>query len=589
MLAHGGTGNPDPEEVLRKVQTAKDLYRRLKASEGVESAFHAGKELNDLLLNSAEDVLAEMAGIDLLELRYAASEATDSGKVGQGLKEEFSGRSAQAIQSLNADDILPRMLNLSNQEKAIVEEFRPQLWAIDEAYGPKMESLEKKWLSMQKKRDAFAKRKDQIVEQWIRKNSINMNSGTFRDDYDAVIRKIHESQEYIDYLASLNDMDNAYMAVWNQKKNVESEWQTKQAPINNAMQAKLKPIQDEIASIKDEFFIRVKDEVLQSSPISETQAATWANAQEITPAAVKRLERSGYRIDDLRKNMAEFYRLTSGRLPNVAIVTEGRRRAVCHTEVQQVSIDTHFSKKTLFHEMAHTLENDPAILAMAMNFRDTRGKGRKIRPLRELDPGKNYRSDERALEDEFITPYVGKVYPYALTEVMSMGMQMFADAEATQRLLSADPEMFHMIYGMLLSPPPKDVLMDRVSEADEKQQESVRKTAFFDELTAKSKSGKFLQGREDRIRIEPFFMHNTKRPSMYVAHAITSDGRDITVWWRKGGKSQAYAFAYLYLVSGSFNDVSIGATENIVRRQYVPSWYRNPENPDSKDHIPELL
>ena len=62
--------------------------------------------------------------------------------------------------------------------------------------------------------------------------------------------------------------------------------------------------------------------------------------------------------------------------------------------------------------------------------------------------GFNY-GNETAYPDHFVDPYVGKVYGDNSTEVMSMGMQYFKDAESMLRLYRKDKEHFYLIVGAI--------------------------------------------------------------------------------------------------------------------------------------------
>jgi hypothetical protein len=89
---------------------------------------------------------------------------------------------------------------------------------------------------------------------------------------------------------------------------------------------------------------------------------------------------------------------------------------------------------TLLHELAHRFEQvygepnalsgqRPLMAATQRFLRDRRG-AEMARQLDELRPGHGYEPHERAWEDEFVDPYIGKDYGARATEVLTMGMQM---------------------------------------------------------------------------------------------------------------------------------------------------------------------
>lgn len=112
------------------------------------------------------------------------------------------------------------------------------------------------------------------------------------------------------------------------------------------------------------------------------------------------------------------------------------------------SVDT----GTVVHELAHWLEqNNPAILRLTTDFLARRAKGKRPKSLRKLT-GQPYRSDERAVDGGFLTPYIGKLYakgkdgrPIA-TEVLTMGLQLLYDDPT--RLLE-DRDFFEVIWEAL--------------------------------------------------------------------------------------------------------------------------------------------
>lgn len=90
--------------------------------------------------------------------------------------------------------------------------------------------------------------------------------------------------------------------------------------------------------------------------------------------------------------------------------------------------------QTVLHELAHRFEahyGEPnaagfmPLLGPTAKFRESRLKpGERTEALRELRPGHGYEGHERAFEDEFADPYMGKVYVGdRATEILTMGME----------------------------------------------------------------------------------------------------------------------------------------------------------------------
>ncbi len=242
----------------------------------------------------------------------------------------------------------------------------------------------------------------------------------------------------------------------------------------------------------EKFYDDVMAKIKGDSPITEEAAEQWAESQTITPAALKRLKKTGYDIVQFKKDMAEFYRVSGGRVGRVDVVTKGHRRARADIYNSVVYLDSSFDKTTLWHEMGHLLERHRRIKSMANEFIDRR-TGRKsgtgIKSLRSITKNKGYNSDEKAWPDDFVDPYVGKYYGDGFTEVLSMGMQCFSAPAKAELLRRRDPEMFRLITGLMLSPVGE--LEKQLSDQDMRSADSDRAAdsaakAFYSELKKKS-------------------------------------------------------------------------------------------------------
>lgn len=205
------------------------------------------------------------------------------------------------------------------------------------------------------------------------------------------------------------------------------------------------------------------------SPVSEEQAVDWSAKQEISKAAATRMKKSGYPVDKVRSDMAEFYRLSAGRLGAVKINTNGSRRANAtgiHGHGSAViNIDGDFDKRTLWHELGHHLEADPTILWAAKAFLNKKADGTGLHTLRSLTGNQGYRPSEKAYRDHFFSHYVGKFYPDA-TEVMSMAMESLSDPLLLGQRMAQDPEIFKLLEGVMKTPTNK--LMKLIHDVREK-------------------------------------------------------------------------------------------------------------------------
>lgn len=209
----------------------------------------------------------------------------------------------------------------------------------------------------------------------------------------------------------------------------------------------------------------LKRQLLAASPISEEQGKAWAEAQEIDSAAKAAMKKGGYPVEAVRADVAEFYRLTGGRLAKVRIkASRGRASAsgIHGHKDRTIRMGAGFNKETLFHELGHHLEADPQVYAAAAGFLLKRRESPQKYTLRSLTGNPGYKSDEVAYRDKWFNPYVGKVYRDNVTEVFSMGMESFASPAALAQRVAVDPEHFKLMAGFLDTLPSE--LLDAVKE-----------------------------------------------------------------------------------------------------------------------------
>jgi hypothetical protein len=193
--------------------------------------------------------------------------------------------------------------------------------------------------------------------------------------------------------------------------------------------------------------------VFKSSPITEEQATEWASRQIIDKDALAKLGRLGYKKADVYRDMAEFYRISGGKSSAIRISAGGRRANTTGVETRMgekiINLGTRFDKGTLFHELAHHLENDPIAKAASNGFLLKRRESPAAHTLRSLTGNKGYRADEVAYKDSFINPYTGKIYRDGVTEVFAMGVEYLANPKDAAMFAAKDPQMFAMITGYL--------------------------------------------------------------------------------------------------------------------------------------------
>jgi len=108
------------------------------------------------------------------------------------------------------------------------------------------------------------------------------------------------------------------------------------------------------------------------------------------------------------------------------------------------------TKESIYHEVAHHIEyQDPTIAKSSQDFVKSRASG-PPQKLKDMT-GRNYRDDEIAYPDEFVSPYVGKITGKASSEVISVGVERLANGKSMRKFKEEDPEHFNFVIGVMLS------------------------------------------------------------------------------------------------------------------------------------------
>ncbi len=151
-----------------------------------------------------------------------------------------------------------------------------------------------------------------------------------------------------------------------------------------------------------------------------------------------------------------FYRLAGPNAPVAARLSfvKHHARPCFDAATGEVNLGAHPDARTVFHELAHAMETDVFDLMQdAESWREARaevahGHADPV-PLLQLCPGARYGAEEQAVQDHFISPYVGKVYEIFGSEVLSMGLEHFVTAGRMLSLYEQDPEHFFFVMGAL--------------------------------------------------------------------------------------------------------------------------------------------
>lgn len=192
-----------------------------------------------------------------------------------------------------------------------------------------------------------------------------------------------------------------------------------------------------------------------ASPSVDAQAKTMP----IDPEAKAAIARDRRSESDVRDDLSDYARLTGG-LPSAELTRSADPRASYRRAEDGrpalLNVGSTPVRAIIFHELGHGTEYEHSDVADAARaFRDARarfandGQVPAPKPLNELVPGGDYRPDEMAVEGGFPAKYRGKTYSDGTTEIVSTGMEQFANPERMLRLFRSDPEHFEFMLGVL--------------------------------------------------------------------------------------------------------------------------------------------
>jgi len=197
-----------------------------------------------------------------------------------------------------------------------------------------------------------------------------------------------------------------------------------------------------------------RQSLLDSSRLSKADADGLAAKIKIDDSAAKVIPAS-----ELRAHASEFYRLTNGKgSSTVERFSKDGDRACARVEKRMVNIGSSAEKAIIFHEMAHHLEVEVNAAPTALNWVRSKASGNP-QQLSKITGNKNFRDTEIAYPDQFISPYVGKIYPVKgtdgkvtlrpATEVISMAVERMSSGRAMAEFYLNDPSHFNLVLGLI--------------------------------------------------------------------------------------------------------------------------------------------
>lgn len=350
-----------------------------------------------------------------------------------------------------------------------------------------------------------------------------------------------------------------------------------------------KDLIDSLGVREREIFNMTAKALIEASPISQEQAEAWIKDHvTIDNTASNYLTRIKYPRADFKRDLAEVYRIVGGKIGPVTFIHDtrkGKTRSYANGTDMIAIQGEHFSKKVLFHECGHLAENSDKIFDIVChNFIENRATGTPQQLEKMMGIG--FRDDERAYPDNFINPYIGKLYTEG-SEVLSVGLETLVDKDGPFLLLD-DPDYLKLIAGICVHKSVHTDLKndDATMDAESKKRLLLKSWTKAIEKVSGPKWGKAFDitfGMDKNYRLR-------KVGANTCIYAQNADSKLICLF----GTKPAWARAAVYLLIAEDRGIipPIEDKKTVEERAYhyvymlrdkiVPSWF----NPDKA--LPEV-
>ncbi|EHW5313894.1 ddrB domain protein [Escherichia albertii] len=201
---------------------------------------------------------------------------------------------------------------------------------------------------------------------------------------------------------------------------------------------------------------------IANSSVSEEKALEWADSFITEEVEEARAGQNGG--IDLRKELADIYRLTGGKISTLSKVVHHQGRAYANLNgIVAVNLNDE-NASALWHELGHHLEySNPGLLEKARSFLKANVEGDKPSFVNIGGRGK----PEWCFRSRLSNIYMAKVYPPAsvsntgkirqksptisktsATEVFSMALQLYHDKEAAAASLMNGDGLLELLFGV---------------------------------------------------------------------------------------------------------------------------------------------
>lgn len=200
---------------------------------------------------------------------------------------------------------------------------------------------------------------------------------------------------------------------------------------------------------QDKAYEDLRKEIYKATPLTKDEAIALAKQTDFSGIKYK-ADRAA-----AEATLADYYHFTGGQgSTTIKTVVADSDRAYAKTWDSFVDLGSDMITKTAWHEFAHHGESESKkILNANTAWREGKATAKDPEPMADLTGNKAYDSSEVGLRDNFVDPYVGKVYPDSsqATEVYSMGIERFSSAPFMRQMRSQDPDHFNLIIGHLIN------------------------------------------------------------------------------------------------------------------------------------------
>ncbi len=200
---------------------------------------------------------------------------------------------------------------------------------------------------------------------------------------------------------------------------------------------------------------KLKEDIIKHHKVSKEELKDFRDKLYIYDVVKKRPD-----LETIINATEEVYSLSGGKVKRTLVHIDGSgdERAYANQGGKELNVGTAVGRKdlkeTVYHEAGHHVEySDKSIKEGSRDWLESRATSYTPKSLNEITGHKSYGDHEVALPDNFINPYVGKIYGDrgASTEVVSMGLEHFTSGLKMRELLEKDPEHFYYTVGVLLA------------------------------------------------------------------------------------------------------------------------------------------